>query len=124
MFGPSGGGEPVLNISATATRILCAGLIAILLTLYSGRTPREILGMDAVAIFDEFGFREHLTPQRSIRQPRDGRAEDSFRSLARRWQRRLKPRFICRRLRTLLPSPLLLGELGACPPASSAPPMG
>jgi cysteine desulfuration protein SufE len=41
------------------------GLIAILLTLYSGRTPQEILATDATAVFDEFGFREHLTPQRS-----------------------------------------------------------
>ena len=40
-------------------------MIAILLTLYSGHTPREILGTDALAVFDEFGFREHLTPQRS-----------------------------------------------------------
>jgi cysteine desulfuration protein SufE len=35
------------------------------LTLYSGRTPREILSTDAITVFDEFGFREHLTPQRS-----------------------------------------------------------
>jgi cysteine desulfuration protein SufE len=41
------------------------GLIAILLTLYSGHTPRQILATDAIAVFDEFGFREHLTPQRS-----------------------------------------------------------
>jgi cysteine desulfuration protein SufE len=41
------------------------GLIAILLTLYSGRTPQEILATDAINVFDEFGFREHLTPQRS-----------------------------------------------------------
>jgi cysteine desulfuration protein SufE len=41
------------------------GLIAILLTLYSGRTPQEILSTDAPAVFDEFGFRDHLTPQRS-----------------------------------------------------------
>jgi cysteine desulfuration protein SufE len=41
------------------------GLIAILLTLFSGRTPKQILSTDAVAVFDEFGFREHLTPQRS-----------------------------------------------------------
>jgi sulfur transfer protein SufE len=30
-----------------------------------GRTPQQILATDAVAVFDEFGFREHLTPQRS-----------------------------------------------------------
>ncbi len=41
------------------------GLIAILLTLYSGRTPQQILATDALAVFDEFGFRDHLTPQRS-----------------------------------------------------------
>jgi cysteine desulfuration protein SufE len=41
------------------------GLIAILLTLYSGRTPQQILATDALAVFNEFGFREHLTPQRS-----------------------------------------------------------
>jgi cysteine desulfuration protein SufE len=34
-------------------------------TLFSGRTPREILSTDALAVFEEFGFREHLTPQRS-----------------------------------------------------------
>ena len=41
------------------------GLVAILLSLYSGRTPQEILATDAIAVFDEFGFRDHLTPQRS-----------------------------------------------------------
>ena len=41
------------------------GLIAILLTLYSGHTPRDILAINALAVFDELGFREHLTPQRS-----------------------------------------------------------
>src|SRR3569832_527781 len=41
------------------------GLIAILLTLYSGQTPQRILDTDAAAVFDEFGFREHLTQQRS-----------------------------------------------------------
>ena len=41
------------------------GLIAILFALYSGKTPREILPTDALAVFDALGFREHLTPQRS-----------------------------------------------------------
>ena len=41
------------------------GLVAHLLTLYSGRTPQEVLSTDALNVFDEFGFREHLTPQRS-----------------------------------------------------------
>ena len=40
-------------------------MIAILLTLYSSKTPQDILATDALAVFNEFGFREHLTPQRS-----------------------------------------------------------
>ena len=40
-------------------------ILPILLTLYSGHTPQQILATDALALFDELGFREHLTPQRS-----------------------------------------------------------
>ena len=60
-----GGSEPVLSYRGDSDAHIVRGLIAILLTLYSGHTPREILGTDALAVFDEFGFREHLTPQRS-----------------------------------------------------------
>ena len=63
--GRNGRGEPVLNYLGDSDAHIVRGLIAILLTLYSGRTPREILSTDAIAVFDEFGFREHLTPQRS-----------------------------------------------------------
>jgi cysteine desulfuration protein SufE len=59
------GDEPVLNYLGDSDAHIVRGLIAILLTLMSGRTPREILAIDAPAIFDELGFREHLTPQRS-----------------------------------------------------------
>jgi cysteine desulfuration protein SufE len=61
----NGSGEPVLSYLGDSDAHIVRGLIAILLTLYSGRTPREILSTDAIAVFDEFGFREHLTPQRS-----------------------------------------------------------
>jgi cysteine desulfuration protein SufE len=57
--------EPVLNYLGDSDAHIVRGLIAILLTLFSGRTPQEILAADALAIFDQFGFREHLTPQRS-----------------------------------------------------------
>jgi cysteine desulfuration protein SufE len=58
-------GEPRLSYLGDSDAHIVRGLIAILLTLYSGHTPREILATDAIAVFDEFGFREHLTPQRS-----------------------------------------------------------
>ena len=60
-----GGKAPVLNYRGDSDAHIVRGLIAILLTLYSGRTPQDILATDAIAVFDEFGFREHLTPQRS-----------------------------------------------------------
>ena len=59
------GKEPVLKYLGDSDAHIVRGLIAILLTLYSGHTPQEILSTDAIALFDEFGFREHLTPQRS-----------------------------------------------------------
>jgi cysteine desulfuration protein SufE len=58
-------GEPVLKYRGDSDAHIVRGLIAILLTLYSGHTPQQILSADAIAVFDEFGFREHLTPQRS-----------------------------------------------------------
>ena len=61
----SGGRGPVLKYVGDSDAHIVRGLIAILLTLYSGRTPQEILSTDATAVFDEFGFRDHLTPQRS-----------------------------------------------------------
>jgi cysteine desulfuration protein SufE len=64
-FDRSAGDEPRLNYLGDSDAHIVRGLIAILLTLYSGQTPREILATDAIAVFDEFGFREHLTPQRS-----------------------------------------------------------
>ena len=61
----SGHGEPQLKYLGDSDAHIVRGLIAILLTLLSGRTPQQILDTDAIAVFDEFGFREHLTPQRS-----------------------------------------------------------
>jgi len=60
-----GNGEPLLKYRGDSDAHIVRGLVAILLSLYSGRTPREILATDAIAVFDEFGFRDHLTPQRS-----------------------------------------------------------
>jgi cysteine desulfuration protein SufE len=61
----SSGNGAALKYLGDSDAHIVRGLIAILLTLYSGRTPQEILSTDAAAVFDEFGFRDHLTPQRS-----------------------------------------------------------
>ena len=57
--------RPLLKYLGDSDAHIVRGLIAILLTLYSGRKPQDILATDALAVFDEFGFRSHLTPQRS-----------------------------------------------------------
>lgn len=44
---------------------LVRGEIAILLRIFSGRTPREILGLDPRAVFERLGLKEALTAQRS-----------------------------------------------------------
>jgi cysteine desulfuration protein SufE len=62
---PNGAGGPVLTFVGDSDAHIVRGLIAILLTIYSGKPAREILGTDAVALFERLGLREHLTPQRS-----------------------------------------------------------
>jgi cysteine desulfuration protein SufE len=57
--------EPVLNFKGDSDAHIVRGLIAILLALESGKSAREIAESDPIAVFDELGFREHLTPQRS-----------------------------------------------------------
>lgn len=59
------GSDAVLKYLGDSDAHIVRGLIAIVLTLYSGHRPQEILSTDAIALFDEFGFRDHLTPQRS-----------------------------------------------------------
>jgi cysteine desulfuration protein SufE len=58
-------GEPVINYLGDSDAHIVRGLIAILLSLYSGQTAKRILETDALRLFDELGFREHLSPQRS-----------------------------------------------------------
>jgi cysteine desulfuration protein SufE len=58
-------GSPIIRYLGDSDAHIVRGLVAIVLSLYSGRTPQEILATDAIAVFDEFGFRDHLTPQRS-----------------------------------------------------------
>src|ERR1700704_2256184 len=59
------GDEPVLNYLGDSDAHIVRGLIAILLTLYSAHTPHDFPSRSRNTIFNEFGFREHLTPQRS-----------------------------------------------------------
>jgi cysteine desulfuration protein SufE len=62
---PDGKAGPVLNFVGDSDAHIVRGLIAILFALYSGKSAKDILSTDAIAVFDKLGLREHLTPQRS-----------------------------------------------------------
>lgn len=62
---PDGAAGPVLTFEADSDAHIVRGLVAILLVLYSGKTAREILATDALALFERIRLRDGLTPQRS-----------------------------------------------------------
>lgn len=62
---PGADGETVLHFVGDSDAHIVRGLIAILLTLYSDKSAKDILNTDALKVFEELGLREHLTPQRS-----------------------------------------------------------
>ena len=62
---PDGAAGPVLTFEGDSDAHIVRGLVAILFALYSGKSAREILATDALALFDSIGLRENLTPQRS-----------------------------------------------------------
>jgi cysteine desulfuration protein SufE len=62
---PNGGSGPTLTFEGDSDAHIVRGLIAILFALYSGKSARDILAIDALALFDSIGLRENLTPQRS-----------------------------------------------------------
>lgn len=54
-----------LELRGDSDAHIVKGLVAIVIALYSGRTPNEILALDPEAVFRTLSLREHLTPQRS-----------------------------------------------------------
>jgi len=61
----SANGEPVLHLRGDSDAHIVRGLVALLISLYSGKTAAEALSTDALGLFKELGLSEHLTPQRS-----------------------------------------------------------
>jgi cysteine desulfuration protein SufE len=62
---PDGAGGPILTFVGDSDAHIVRGLIAILFTIFSGKHAKDILAIDALALFERMGLREHLTPQRS-----------------------------------------------------------
>jgi cysteine desulfuration protein SufE len=62
---PNGAGGPVLTFVGDSDAHIVRGLIAILFAMFSGKSAKDILAIDALALFERMGLRQHLTPQRS-----------------------------------------------------------
>jgi cysteine desulfuration protein SufE len=62
---PNGTSGPILTFVGDSDAHIVRGLIAVLFATYSGKAAQDILGTDAVALFERLGLKEHLTPQRS-----------------------------------------------------------
>jgi cysteine desulfuration protein SufE len=58
-------GDGTLEFRGDSDAHIVRGLIAILLRLYSGRAPAEILGFDAKAAFERLGLTGAISAQRS-----------------------------------------------------------
>ncbi|MDQ0505216.1 SufE family protein [Xanthobacter agilis] len=55
----------VLEFQGDSDAHIVKGLVAVLLTLVSGHSPKDILETDILGIFRQIGLEGHLTPQRS-----------------------------------------------------------
>jgi cysteine desulfuration protein SufE len=58
-------GRTVLNFHGDSDAIITRGIVALIATIFSGKTPEDIQGIDALQIFRDIGIGEHLTAQRS-----------------------------------------------------------
>ncbi len=63
--GQDAAGAPVLTFRGDSDAHIVRGLVALALTLYSGRPASEIVETDAMPLFKDLGLAEHLTPQRA-----------------------------------------------------------
>lgn len=58
-------GAPVLTFKGDSDALIVQGLVAIVTSLFNGKTAQEILDTDVEGVFAKLGLQEHLTPQRS-----------------------------------------------------------
>ena len=58
-------GSTTLNFVGDSDAMIVRGLIAILLSLYNGKSPEEILKIDAKDVLGSLGLDTHLSQQRS-----------------------------------------------------------
>jgi cysteine desulfuration protein SufE len=61
----NGSGRTVLRFHGDSDAIITRGIVALIAAIYSGKSPDEIGGTDALSMFRDLGLADHLTAQRS-----------------------------------------------------------
>ena len=59
------GDDPVMHFNGDSDAHIVRGLVAIVLAIYSGHKASEIVGTDAIDVFNRIGLVEHLSSQRA-----------------------------------------------------------
>lgn len=59
------GADPLLTFRGDSDAHIVRGLVAIVLTVYSGHKASEVVNTDALDIFNRIGLVEHLSTQRA-----------------------------------------------------------
>jgi cysteine desulfuration protein SufE len=57
--------DPVMTFEGDSDAHIVRGLVAIVLSVYSGKHASEIASTDAIEVFDKIGLVEHLSAQRA-----------------------------------------------------------
>jgi len=57
-------GETTVDFQAESDALIVNGLIAVLLAMFSGKTPQEILSTNVTKIFSRIGLNRYLSPAR------------------------------------------------------------
>ncbi len=61
---PQKNSDGTITFLGTSDAMIVKGLISIVLCIYSGKTPQDILDIDIDNIFSSLGLHEHLSPSR------------------------------------------------------------
>ncbi|UJW76509.1 SufE family protein [Rhizobium sp. SL42] len=59
------GADPVMTYRGDSDAFIVRGLVAIVLSAYSGKTASAVVDFDAIDLFKQLGLLEHLSAQRA-----------------------------------------------------------
>lgn len=63
---PDAAATPVMQLYGDSDNNIIKGIVAILIAIYSGKTPQQALAIDTDQIFAEWRLYDHLSPNRHV----------------------------------------------------------